>query len=226
MYYLQGDNTFASRTKLNLLLRKLSPDSNQKKIIRIQSRGFDSVALASWARSSSLFAEKRIYLVEELASFNPNQRKKLLEILGKIKEDIVIWERRQTKPSLGLKKLFPNLQVFNFPQPKVTFKFLESVYPGNQKLFFSLFEKLLSQQPIQLIFFFLKKHCHNLILASAKKNKFPQWQEKKFLDQLRKFPLEKLVPFYKALVNLEYQDRTGRLSVNLEIPLVNLLASL
>lgn len=224
--YFCGDNVFASRKKLSFLLNQFSSQNPNGKIVTVESNDFDPVAIRARARNASLFNEEKLYLIEQPRKFNLSQQKQLFKILSEVKSRVVFWDNQETKLASKLKKYFPKLEIFHFPRPKIIFKFLEAVFPNNQKVFLPLFQQLIKQQPFPLIFYFLKKHCHNLILASDEDSHFPNWQQQKLNNQLQKFSLEKLISFYRELINLEYKEKTGQLGVNLDLALVNLMASL
>jgi len=224
--YFYGDNVFTSRKQLSLLLDQFSSQNPNNKIVTIEKNDFDPVAMRARIRNVPLFNEEKLYLIEQPRKFNLSQQKQLFKILSEIKGTVVFWDNQETNLASKLKKYFPKLKTFRFPQPKIIFKFLGAVYPNNQKVFLPLFQQLIKQQPFGLVFYFLKKHCHNLILASDKNSLFSGWQQQKLNSQLQKFSLEKLIFFYRELINLEYKEKTGRLGISLDLALVNLMASL
>jgi len=226
VFYFHGDNLVASRQQLNSLKSKFLAQNPNGRIIILTNKEFDPVALKSKLVNLSLLDNKYLYFIENLKKFNPAQKKKLYAILSKAKKEIIFWDNQATNLFKEVKQHFPSAQLLAFPQPKLTFKFLELVYPGNQKAFLPMWEKLLKQQPLELVFYFLKKQCHNLITASSQSSSLTGWQKNKLLAQRKKFPLNQLVSFYLNLIELEYHYKTGQLVTQLQIPLANLLCTL
>jgi len=225
--YLHGDDTFSSRHKLNLLLKDFLRRNPQGKTLKIEKEGFNLVTVKALIKNISLFEEKRLFLLEEPRKFTPTQRKEILQLLCHSSgTEIIAWDSQSTRLGREFKKYSSQFQEFHFPQPKTMFKFLEAIHPGNQRIFLPLFQRLIEKQPLELVFYFLKKHCHNLIVVSAQKNSFPSWQRQRLFAQLKRFPLKEIIRFYRQLIDLEYANKTGRLEVDLELPLVNLLATL
>ncbi len=226
IYYLHGDNLFLSRQKLNLLKSQFSKNNLGGKIIPLISKSFKVVELRSQISSISLYGEKKLYLVEDLSKFKPRDQEQLLEILKKSQSSVIFWDSKTTSNLRKLKLYFPQLEEFSFPIPKVTFKFLENLYPGNKRQFFSLWPQVLKQQPLELAFYFLKKHFHNLIEAGSNNTQIKGWQKDKLLAQAKRFSNFSLCRFYHDLIELEFKQKSGQLVTGLEIPLVNLFANL
>ncbi len=226
IYYLHGDNLFLSRQKLNLLRDQFLKNNPGGKTSFLNFKNFKPAELRAELSSLSLLKDEKMYLVEGLAKFKPAEQKILLEILKKAEKEIIFWDEKTTANLRKLKPLFPGIVEFNFPTPRLTFRLLESIYPGNQRQFLPLYLKVKEEQPIELFFYFLKKHFHKLIVASSEEFKVPGWQKQKLMFQRNKFSESRLISFYKDLINLEFRQKTGQLVTDLEIPLVNLFTNL
>lgn len=226
IYYLHGDDLFLSRRKLNLLKSEFLQNNSGGKVVFLNSQNFKPVELKSQVSSLSLLGEKKLYLVEELSKFKPKALVQLLEILKKSRIPAIFWDSKTTNNLVKLKRYFPQITEFSFPVSRLTFKFLENLYPGNQKQFFPLWLKAVSQQPLELNFYFLKKHFHRLIEVDSPHTQITGWQKGKLLAQRKKFSESQLGQFYNDLIELEFKQKTGQLATDLELPLVNLLANL
>jgi len=226
IYYLHGDNLFLSRQKLNLLRDQFIQSNPGGKVVVLNFKTFKPSELRSQLISLSLLGEKKLYLIEGLAKFKPEDQKLLLEILSKAKKEIIFWDEKTTANLKKLEKIFLKVVEFNFPTPRLTFKLLESIYPGNQKQFLPLFLKVKEEQPLELFFYFFKKHLHKLVVVGSKEFKAPDWQKQKLTYQKSKFLPNQLNAFYKAIIELEFSQKTGQLATDFEIPLVNLLTNL
>ena len=225
-YYLHGDNNYASRVKLNEILNELKSKLSNPRIISLNPKSYEESSFVDSLRKNPLFDEAKIYLIENLKSFGKKQQEKILKDLAKYSQNTIIWDKDKTSLPNQIKKYFPDLQVFCFEQPKIMFKFLEEVYPGNQRIFLKLFLQLSGDQPVELIFYFLKKHLHNLLTAESPSSELASWQKKKLLGQLEKFTPQKAALFYKKIIQTEYFLKTGKLQTDLDLALVNLLATL
>jgi len=222
-FYVYGDNVLLVQNKVSSLLSWLREKTPGAKVVSIEKNSFNPLSFQEKARSLSFFPETNIYLINQLKSFSPKDKEVLFSFLS-TKKMVIFWDKEKTSLTVTLKKHFPQLKTFYFPQPKIIFKLLESIFPGNQSIFLPLFQKVVKEQPLELVFYFLKKHCHQLLVISPKSN-LPPWQKKKLLSQKEKFPEEKLISFYSQLITLEYKNRKGEIS-DLELALVNLLATL
>ncbi|MFH1601856.1 MAG: hypothetical protein ABIB61_02775 [Candidatus Shapirobacteria bacterium] len=226
VYYIHGDNTFGSRQKLNSTRESFLAQNPSGKMVLISCKGFSCSDLRAKQANLSFIERKELFLVENLRKFKKDQEKELFNILLKSKANVIFWDDQLTSRFRNILKFFPQAQEFKFPLPRLTFKFLESVFPQNQKQLFGFWRELAELQPTELSFYFLKKHFHNLILAMSFKSNFPDWQKAKLVTQAKKLSCKKTIDIYIKLIELEYKQKKGLLSAGLEIPLVNLLASL
>jgi hypothetical protein len=227
-WYIYGDNVFSARKKLNEVVAEITSKNLGLKFVKIYKKGFDENELKRIVENPSLFGQKNGFLIEEYNSFTPKQKKDITNIFSRSEALVIFWDSKETRLATGLKKSFPKINILNFPKPKIIFSFMETVFPGNQKQFLPLFAKIISDQPIELVLYFLKQHFRTLVMFSIDKNlisNLPSWREKKLEYQSERFPGKELENLYKNLIDIEYQNKSGILPVGLEIALVNLLAT-
>lgn len=227
-WYIYGDNVFSARKKLNEVVAEENSKNPGLRFVKIYKKGFDENDLRRIAENPSLFGQKNSFIIEEFNSFTPKQKKVIIDIFSHLEVSVIFWDSKETRLAAGLKKSFPKINVLNFPKPKIIFSFMETVFPGNQKQFLPLLAKIIKEQPLELVLYFLKQHFRTLVMFSIEKSlisNLPSWREKKLESQCAKFNGKGLENLYKNLIDIEYQNKSGALPVGLEIALVNLLAT-
>lgn len=227
-WYIYGDNVFSARKKLNETIDKIVDDNPQTRFVNIEKKSFDEEKINSIIKSPLLFDQTNAFLIDGYSLLAPKQKNFITDSFSKSSAQVIFWDSKDTSLANGLKKTFPQLNVFHFPKPKLTFVFLEKIFPGNQKESLSLFAKIAVDQPLELVLYFLKQHFRTLAMFTISSDlisNLPSWREAKISSQVGKFPKNRVTDLYRQIINLEYRNKSGNLPVGLEIALVNLLAT-
>jgi hypothetical protein len=233
LHYYFGDDIFTSRKKLFLVIDKIKTGEKNVRLVKLNPREFEEVKCQQLFSGQNLFGEKLVILIERLSSFPSNKKKRLIDLLIKTeKAEIFIWENREVALPAKLKNYPAGINQLRFPQPKLIFRLGDLIYPGNQKTFLPLLAQILEKQPVELVYFFLKRQFHQLFLFSIQLPpivslpSLPGWKRQKLKNQMRNFPPDKFFPFYLRFIELDYQNKTGQLQEGLNIALVNLLSTI
>jgi len=203
LYIFHGDDLFHSREAHQNFLDQFK----DKEILRQEYKDFDFELLNLFVNSPSLFQNTRT-----LALYNPfSLLKNQLETLSSlIKEnqytDTVIWQDRPLRQNEV--SFFGPAKVQKFPLDKQLFSCLNSLKPRNHRFFTQIFLKVIKQEPFELVFFWFKNRL------------------RQNLSSFSPFPPEKLKSSYLALIDLDYQIKTGALLETKENALLNLLFNL
>ena len=211
-WYIYGENVFSARKKLNETIDKIVECDPQTKFVKIEKKGFDEEKLSVIINSPSLFGQTNSFLIEGYNLLTPKQKDFIIDAFIKSSAQVIFWDSKDTRLANGLKKIFPQINVFHFPKPKLIFVFMEKIFPGNQKECLSLFAKIAADQPLELVLYFLKQHFRTLTMFSVSPdliNNLPSWRKEKLSTQVNRFPKEGVVDFYKKLINFEYQNKSG-----------------
>lgn len=204
-----GEDTVTSRTYFTSLLYDYRKKNYEVKKIEPE----EIFEINKWmADSSSLFAQKNIFVVEYLNKKVRRDNKKLkdeLEKIDKMKDiQLIDWEdvsAREIKAGMGGK-------IKEFKPAKNIFKLTEAVYPGNKKTFLMLLGQLSDGANDQFIFLMLSRHIRSLILTKEglSSSRIKQWQIYKLNSQAKHWSLDKLLDFYEGLLRIDISLKTGR----------------
>ena len=203
IHIFHGDDQFASRNALNTFL-------DQKKdydIFRINAKEVNLDKINGFVNSRSLFSSQKIIVFLNFFSILKTNFDKIIKILKTNKSiEVVIWQDKKITPTQL--KNFPQAKIQLFPLNKKLFTCLNSLYPSNLSKFLTLYHQVIEQEPFELFLFWVK---FNL---------------RKQLTGYSKFPAEKLKNAYLQTIELDFQSKTGQLSISKEIALERIFINL
>lgn len=197
-----GEDSVASREYFN----KLKNDY-QKKNYEIQYVEPSTVGqLSDWlGQSFSLFAEKKIFITENLL----RKTKKNLDKLVYLKETTIIdWENQISSYELKIPR---RVLVKEFKLPTSIFKLLDACYPGNLKTFLNILHQLPDKMEDGFIFIMLARQIRNLLLIKSGQTlgKLQSWQIARLKTQAKHWRLPQLTTFYDGLYRIEVATKTS-----------------
>ncbi|MCL5676181.1 MAG: hypothetical protein M1120_03585 [Patescibacteria group bacterium] len=219
---VHGSNQVLTRNSLNSFRQKY------QEVLILNGKNLTKNDLELGLKSQSLFGQDKLLIIENYFQGKKN-REEVVKYLNSLPEtqEIVFWEDRESKIA-DLKKLNPkNSRILQFNFPTVIFKFLDSLYPGNHKVSYVLFESCLEQNEAEMIFFMTVKLFRNLLLTKnvndKKEQNFPDdylkissWQKQKLFVQAKLFETKDLILLYNKLLNLDYEIKTGESGIDME----------
>jgi len=225
MLILHGENIERSRRYLGQ--RKKNFDGE---VINLEGDKINLNDLKQAIESKSIFGEKKLIVVSNLFSRRPSKEKE--ELLKYCRqenpENLIVWEGK--KIDGRLLSHFLSARIEQFDLTPIIFRFLDYFSPTNKKHSLILLRQCLTQEPPELVFFLLCRHIRDLIIAAdlGKKglNHLPSWKQDKLISQAKMFGLQKLINLYGQLLQIDYQQKTGRSTLSLASQLDLLIANL
>lgn len=221
---IHGDDTVASRKKLEEYSKNTDITFDHKSSV-------DDIIDA--VSSQSLFDAKKTVIVEQFAPLAKD--KSFLAFLQTVEKkpdiSLIFWEDEKA-PITFLKK-FPSSTNFLFELPKLFFAFLDGAYPGNGVQESKLLKKMPPNFSDVQIFYALVKRVRLLLMLKSDGKKFDEllkmspWQERKLVEQARRWKSSQLISFYSQLFEVEKSLKTSSLPLSLinhiDILLINAL---
>ena len=208
---LHGSDIVSSRNKLT----QLKQESNTNEIITLFGEKTELSDIAQAFESQSLFATKRLIILENL--IETKDKELVASVLNHIKKntlyDVIFWEAKEIKKELLA--LFPKTAtVFFFKQERLMFQFLDSIRPENTRQTLSLFHKVLAIEAEELVFYMLVRQFRILlgIVSNApidEVKRLAPWQKGKLERQARAFSQQKITDLYQKLFQIEKEIKTG-----------------
>lgn len=212
IYILHGDDSVASRNRLNEILGVLPRNILDGKTLRV-------IELEENIVSNSLFGEGKGVVVENLLSKNP-QKKDFAKMLmaTKINCTLVFWDdKKLPKTTVALVK---NAKVEEFMLPSFYFRFLDTFNPDNRKQVFGLYHELLKSYSSEQLFYSILKRIRQLVIISAGAvntdiSKMSPWQQSNLRRQVTYWNRNSLNELYNSLKDTEIKLKTGGLPISL-----------
>lgn len=204
MYYIfHGDNQLTSRSALNSFLdKKINFD-----ILRLDVKEIDLDKINGFINSQSLFSPQKIIVFFNFFSIPKAILDKLIKIIKSNSDfDVVIWQDKKLTPSQL--KSFPKANVEVFSLDKKMFACVNNIYPKNLSKFLPLYHQVLEQEPFELFLFWAKMTLRRQLTGFSK------------------FPQETLKNAYIQIIELDYQSKTGQLSIPKELAFERILINL
>ena len=203
IYIFHGDNQFDSRQALNKFLEQYT----QCDQLKTDSKNIDLDRVNLFLQSSSLFAEKKVLIIENFFSTNKSIIDKLIKIIKNSNDiDLIIWQDKALNATQL--KTFPQSKVQLFALSNKLFGCLNAVRPKNLNGFIPLYKEV------------LKMGLYDLFLYLIKGNLRRQ------LTTYSKFDQTKIKNSYLQLIELDYQNKSGQLSIPKEIALERIVMNL
>lgn len=224
---IHGDDIVVSRKKLT----ELKEGFKDSELLQFEGGKMDITDVIQVFESTSLFAEKRLIVLERfLETKNKLLIATILNQLKKSRHDGIFWEEGEIKKELLA--LFPKTaHIFFFKQEQVLFQFLDSIRPGNAKHALSLFHQVLKKETEELVFYMVVRQLRLLLGIFSKSSisevkRLASWQRSKLERQAMKFSQERLASLYKKLFQIERNSKTGGSPLSLTASLDLFLASI
>lgn len=220
IYLVHGENIADVERQVVALRQKV----NRPRVIRYDGRKFNRDVWQTFYQQTSLFLEaKPLLIIGNSQAIHLDTWQHFFHDFtpGDIGNIDIIFVSYQQLRNIKVLSYFPRENVF-LCRPAITiFSLLESIGkpPTNPLRFLS---QLFLKMPPQLIIYWLKRYFHELYWLNYGQTQKAGWQLNKQRQHLNKLGWRRVRFWYRSLLWLDYQQKTGHLPEGLEIALVNL----
>lgn len=225
---LYGENTVLSR---QALLDNISAvTSADVEVLHLNGKTLEITDLTQAIEASSLFARKRVIVIEDL--FLQRKKSQLKSLLAYINvsatdpdlPDFILWEGKKLTATQC--RSVSNIPATEFKASSYLFPFLDSIQPNQQLRMINAFNAALANDPPELLFFMLARHIHEMIMARDGVLPGPPWRVGKLKKQAATFKADMLEQLSLKLGDIDWEFKSGKSSVGLQIRLELLLCSM
>jgi hypothetical protein len=199
---LHGDNQQLSRQKLNQLLGSFS----NHQILRLEGKEITKEKVDQFLNYQSLYSEPKFLVLDRFFSLNKSQIESILPILNSSTDQIIIWHDKKLT-ALQL-KLLPKAKTQHFALDNVLFKCLYAIKPRNHRQLLPLLHEVFQTNPPELFLFLLKAHLRRQLITSSR------------------FDVSLLKKTYLQLIELDYLNKTGKLTISKELAIERTILNL
>ncbi len=210
---IHGNNNVASRDFLTGEKEKFRKD--RKEIVNLGAKNLNLTLLKQALESNSLFNNSKLVIIEGLFSLTTSRVKEMM--LSYLRQadfssDVLVWEGKQIDGRI-LRNFQSKFLIREFKLSPLIFKFLDSLGSDGDKNCLQLFHQCLKSDPPELVFFLLGRRIRDLIVARdlgiSGLEKMAPWQKKGIFSQAQKFSLSSLLNFYRSLLKIDWEIKSG-----------------
>lgn len=204
IHIFHGDNLKDSRTALNNFL-----DQNKNAdVLKLDQKEIDLDKINNFLNGPSLFIGNKILVLNNFFSITKSTLDKLIKIIKTVQDSqILIWQDKTLNATQI--KTFPSAKIENFKLDNNLFKCLNSLKPKNTKNFIPLLHLIIADGLYDLFLYFVKNNIRKQLSGSYSA-----------------FKKEQLKKAYLQLIELDYQNKSGQLTIQKEIALERILFNL
>ena len=211
---IHGDDIKSSRNYFSSLKQKAGPS------LTLEGATLDITTLTQSLSGDGLFEENNTVFIEQLLSKRKKSKEldSLLAAITTSDKDIIMWENKE----LDRKSLtaFPKAVVKAFKLPQAMFAFLDNLRPNNGSQLIKLYHQVLETVEPEILFAMMVRQLRLLLAVGSKVDdpieeikRLAPWQEQKLKKQRSLFTDDQLIDLYNQLFELDYRQKTGRLSM-------------
>lgn len=201
-HIFHGDDYASSRQQFNQYL-----DNYPKaEILRIDNKQIDLDKINNFLNGKTLFENQKILAISNFFSIPKATADKLIKIIGLSDVDIFIWQEKTL--SAAQLKTFPTAKIHLAKLDNKLFQCLNNIKPNNIKNFVNSYEKVDKNSMYDLFLYLIKNNIRKQLLGSSG------------------FATKNLKTAYLQLIELDFQNKTGQLTIPKEIALERILINL
>lgn len=203
LYIFHGDDDSKSRQAINLAVDQ-QRDSD---VFKREAKETNPLEIEQFLASPSFFFPQKVVLLYNCFSLPKATLDKLQKVIDRFDTvNYFLWQdKKLTATQL---KIFPQAKVTEFPLPQTLFAAVNAVKPKNTVQFINLYHAAIIDQPFELLLYLIK--------GSLRRQ----------LTSFTKFDQSALKRAYLNLIQLDYQNKTGQLTIPKEMALERVILQL
>lgn len=174
--------------------------------LHLDSRSIDLNQINNFLHGGSLFPEKNVLAIDNFFSITKSNLDKFVKILNSSPSQIVLWQDKAL--TAAQTKIFPQAKIFAFKSDNQIFACLNAIKPKNLQSFNRLYDQVVSQDLFDLFLYLLKANF------------------RRQLQTYSKYDQALIKKIYLQIIELEYQYKTGQISLAKNIALKRVLLPL
>lgn len=204
---LHGDNTVASRTALQQHIAYAR--AKECEIRHLDAKTLTPAQLGDALGSQELFSTQTCVVIEDLFTQPKSARKDaLLDVVRRSAQSMIIWEKK-TLTATQLKP-FSSANIQMFKTSSAMFGWLDALGTKDQAKMFTLFEKAIESDGVELCFAMLIRQVRLLLqIKTGVEVKLAPFAISKLSNQVKLFSEEQLLRLHEQLVYIDEKQKTS-----------------
>lgn len=197
-----GDDLSLSRQAYLSTFEKIG----ESQVLHLDSKNINLDQINNFLQGGSLFAESQLIAIDNFFSITKSTQTKLISLLLNSKTNIVLWQDKML--TVVQLKTFPQATIQKFKADNHIFACINSLKPHNLSHFIKQYHEICGKDLFDLFFYLLKGTIRRQLTTRSA------------------YSQPVLVKTYLQLIELEYQYKTGQLSLPKDIALERVLLPL
>lgn len=197
-----GDNPTKSRAAFFKFLETFK----DYEILKLDSKNINPDQINNFINGGSLFTGKKLLTINNFFSIPKANLDKIIKLFSTCNNGIVLWQDK-TLTAVQL-KLISHPNIFHYKADNQIFNALNALKPKNLKNFVPLYDQIIKKDLFDLFLYFLKGSFRRQLQTYSKYDK------------------SIVIKTYLQLIELEYQYKSGQLSLSKELALKRVLIPL
>lgn len=222
---IHGDNQVLSRERLQ---SQIATYKSGLDLHQLDGKKISLEDLLSACESPLMFTEPRLIVIESLhAQTSKTKLAQLVNYLASLQTnqvDLILWEGKLLTPSQLAP--FKQFQIIPFKTSNLTFKFLDSLKPGETSRYLTLYKQAIQADTPEFVFYMLIRQLRLMSQsASPESSRLPGWQVGKLKSQLSSFTPTQFTQLHDALYDLDFRQKSGGTTFTLAAELELILST-
>jgi len=197
-----GDNPSESRQAFLQFKNQFT----DKDLLHLDSKSIDLNQVNNFLNGGSLFAGTKILAVDNFFSITKSTLDKIIKLIDPKSVDIILWQDKTL--SAVQTKIFPKAKYLSFKADSRIFACLSSIKPGNLDSFNRQYDRIVDNDLFDLFLYLLKS------------------QLRRQLQSYSKYSPALIQKIYLQTIELEFQYKSGQLSLPKDLALKRVLLPL
>jgi hypothetical protein len=197
-----GDNPSESRKAFFEFINQFSGSD----LLHLDSKSIDLNQVNNFINGGSLFPGVKFLAIDNFFSITKSILDKLTKLINPKSVEIVLWQDKALNATQT--KVFPQAKYFAFKADNRIFSCLNAIKPGNLNTFNRLYDQIVNNDLFDLFLYLLKS------------------QLRRQLQSYSKYSSALIQKIYLQTIELEFQSKSGQLSLPKDIALKRVLLPL
>jgi DNA polymerase III delta subunit len=219
---IHGDDSDKSLARYNQIINVTKKRGWE--IVRLDKA--DNLNLEENLSANSLFGDLDGYLTEKL--FVLSKPKDIdtktfdwLKTSSKTLSGNLLIYLSAPAPATLIKQLPADTTKEVFMLPKLLFKFLDEIYPGNSKTALKMLHKIIETEALEMVFAMIARHLRDLYWTQSDPASlpYPNWRASKLKSQAAKFKNKSLAILINQLADIDIKSKSSKLDLGTALDL-------
>lgn len=212
---VHGEHTELARKRFSTIIDKVR--SRGSEIVEVDLE----VALGEQIVGRSLFGSESLFVVEEVRKLSKKDVEWLVENIEGLEGNLLAYGKGTVAASL-LRPFGKKAKIEKFDIPKLVFKFLGMIYPGNSGEVIRVLHDIVRHEAVEFVFAMMASLLRDLywVRVSPSSIPYPSWRVARLESQAGKFEDGQIERIIGRLADIDMKVKTSSANLLQELDLL------